>query len=145
MGFANYRTATRPLPLNSENKRTVVNLSPAPVTLLHFWATWCKPCEAELPEIQQFAIRNRDRVQLVTVAEDDGWDLVDRYMKARRLHFQVMRDDRQAYAKSMGVGTLPATLIISRSGNVVEFLEGPARWNDRELEERVLRLAATVR
>ena len=51
----------------------------------------------------------------------------------------------EAYAKSMGVGTLPATLIISRSGNVVEFLEGPAHWNDRELEERVLRLAATVR
>jgi cytochrome c biogenesis protein CcmG/thiol:disulfide interchange protein DsbE len=111
------------------------------VVLLNFWATWCAPCQVELPKFDQWQKKyGADGLQVVAVSMDDSEPPVRR--TARRLHLDlpVVMGDAKLGEKYGGVLGLPVTFLIDRKGFIVAEFKGQTDLH--VLEERVKSLLA---
>jgi thiol-disulfide isomerase/thioredoxin len=100
----------------------------APVTLVHFWATWCLPCRDEIPALQRLETDfggNRD-FAIVMVAVSDTPEQV-RTMLGDRAE-SVLFDRRGELAKRYGTDKLPETYLVV-DGQVVEKYIGQTDWD----------------
>jgi peroxiredoxin len=101
------------------------------VVFLNFWATWCKPCEEEMPSMERLHQRFKDRgLVVLAIAEDSGGAaVVAPYVKRHRLSFPVGLDPKSEVATLYGVWGVPSTFIIDRRGNRALFANGPRDWD----------------
>jgi peroxiredoxin len=100
------------------------------VVFLNFWATWCKPCEEEMPGMEQLHRRYKDRglVVLAVSADAEGAPAVTPFVKRLHLTFPVALDPKMSVASLYGVWTLQSTFIIDRDGNRAYFANGSREW-----------------
>ncbi len=117
----------------------------APVTLVHFWATWCPPCRTEAPSIGRLAddfsrYRGTFTVLMVSVADDAG--------KARSFAGaragSVLYDPSWDVAHRYGTWKLPETYLVVR-GEVVERWVGDQDWDDPATRKPIEAAIAGVR
>ena len=111
------------------------------VVLLNFWATWCAPCQVELPRFAEWQKRYGSQgLQVLAVSMDDSAAPVRR--TARRLHldFPVVMGDPKLGEKYGGVLGLPITFLIDRDGTIVAQFKGATDLG--ALEGQVKRLVA---
>lgn len=109
------------------------NLSrpPGKLLILHFWATWCPPCEEELPALLAYSreIRRNPSVELLAVSVDQSWKTVDDWLKARNAEdLPTALDPKQQTARLFGSEKFPETYVIAPSGEVLEHFKGPVDW-----------------
>ena len=106
------------------------------VVFLNFWATWCKPCEEEMPAMERLHRRFKDRGLVVLgISEDtDGASVVGPYLKKHGLTFPVGLDPKMAVAGQYGVWAVPSTFIIDKSGKRILFANGVRPWDGPEAE-----------
>ena len=99
------------------------------VLVLNFWATWCAPCVAEMPEFVKLDAHYRSKgVRVVAISADDTTDintLVTNFVREKKLVFPVYvqdTDDPQEMIDQINKdwpGTLPATFIYDKQGQLV--------------------------
>ena len=100
------------------------------VVFLNFWATWCKPCEEEMPSMERLHQRFKDKgLVVLAISEDADGAVVAPYLKKHRLSFPVGLDPKMAVAGLYGVWALPSTFIIDKRGNRALFANGPREWD----------------
>ncbi|HEV8438373.1 MAG TPA: TlpA disulfide reductase family protein [Methylomirabilota bacterium] len=101
------------------------------VVFLNFWATWCKPCEEEMPSMERLHQRFKEQgLVVVAISEDaDGASVVGPYLKKRNLTFPVGLDPKMSVAGLYGVWAIPSTFIIDKNGNRALFANGPRDWD----------------
>lgn len=90
--------------------------------LLDFWATWCKPCLAALPHLNQLQADLAPRgLQLVGINEDGqrGAAKVKPFVQTKGFQFPVLLDLNGEAQSRLGVLVLPTTLLLDRDGRVV--------------------------
>jgi thiol-disulfide isomerase/thioredoxin len=105
--------------------------------LLHFWASWCPPCRAEMPKINKWALAHPD-VQVVMVSMDSDSEDAQAFYQQQNIHGQVnMGDMRQA--SSLGIRGLPTTIIIDAKGEVSKRHTGDIHWDNEVESNEVLR------
>lgn len=93
------------------------------ITMVDFWATWCAPCRASMPRVQELWQEYLPAgVELYSVdTDDDGPDRepnVKEFLMKYRLSFPVVLDDGSA-ARAFDVSSLPTMLLLDRQGTVV--------------------------
>ncbi len=93
------------------------------VLLVNFWATWCAPCQEEIPEFIQAQEAYRDKgLVLIGIAVDQS-DRVASFSRDFGINYPVVVGDLDAFAlaEAMGnpQGSLPFTVILNRSGEMV--------------------------
>jgi peroxiredoxin len=105
------------------------------VVLVNFWATWCPPCRAELPDLIQFQEKYRERgLVLIGVSFDEKDAVVQKFYEDKKINYPVARvtaEFCQSYGALLGLtnsqlvrpdgiinATLPSTILIGRSGQV---------------------------
>jgi len=108
------------------------------VVLVNFWATWCEPCESEMPAMDRLhAALPSDEFELVAVSIDEDPEDVAAFQAKMELSFPILLDPSgrvyEAY-QTMGV---PESLLIDRDGRIVERYVGPRVWDAREYEDRI--------
>lgn len=96
-------------------------------TLLHFWATWCPPCLAELPAL--LALPERVPVDIITVALDQDWADVDRFFEGQTPPSALLGDAAEIEA-SLDIRNLPVTILILPGGQFHLRFEGSRDWSD---------------
>ena len=113
------------------------------VVLVNFWATWCEPCEREMPAMERlYAAIPREKFELVAVAIDDTSSDVQAFQDRYQLSFPILLDlDQQIYQSYQTMG-VPESLLIDRDGRIVERYVGPRAWDDAEYVERIRALIA---
>jgi peroxiredoxin len=113
------------------------------VVLLNFWATWCKPCEDEMPAMQRLhdGLAGAD-FELVAVSVDEGDDEVRAFRDRLGLRFPILRDPGKRAAGVYQSFRFPESWLIGRDGTVVARYVGPREWDDRVYVERIRRLIA---
>jgi peroxiredoxin len=101
------------------------------VVFLNFWATWCKPCELEMPSMERLHQRFKDQGLVVLAISEDagGASVVAPYLKKHKLSFPVGLDPKASVASLYGVWGVPSTFIIDRSGNRALYVNGPREWD----------------
>ena len=96
---------------------------------INFWATWCPPCRAEMPSIQQLYDRYRgnDQVAFLMVSNEEP-DVVRGFMEKGGYDFPVYIGQSRSPMKLQS-NVLPTTFIISKEGEIVLEKKGSAKWH----------------
>jgi peroxiredoxin len=104
------------------------------VVLLNFWATWCAPCNQEIPWFIKFQQSNRQRgFAVLGVAMDEGgWTAVKPYINEKRVNYPVMIGNDEVAGLFGGLHTIPLTLVIDRSGRIAAIHAGLCRRDEYE-------------
>jgi len=114
------------------------------ITLLHFWATWCGPCQGEIPSLEKlYQTLPAEQFQLFAVSEDTGEHLKEKiewFQKQIPFSFPVFVDPQGKAADAYAIFALPETIVIDRSGTIVKRFEGAQDWNDEKLVQYLLGL-----
>ncbi len=88
------------------------------VVLLNFWATWCGPCQVEIPWFIEFEQEYKSKgFEVVGVSMDeDGWKAVKPYVAEHKVNYRVLLGNDTVTQLYGGVESLPTTFIIDRDG-----------------------------
>ncbi len=93
------------------------------IVLLNFWATWCKFCDIEMPDLEKLYTENEGIVVLgVNVGEDI--DLVKEYVDEKNLSFPIVLDETTEIASDYLVSGLPTTYFIDENGMIYGVFPG---------------------
>jgi peroxiredoxin len=110
------------------------------VVLLDFWATWCSPCQIEIPWFMDLERRNKDRgfAVLGVSMDDDGWESVKPFLSQLGVNYRVVIGNEETSQLYGGVDALPTTFLIDRGGKIAAVHVGLA--NRRDFEDGVAQL-----
>lgn len=101
------------------------------VVLLNIWATWCAPCEAEMPSMQRLHDElGPDGLRVVAVSVDTGdRDKVQHWIDKRELTFTVLHDATGDIEQSYQTTGVPESFVIDRRGIIVKKIIGATEWD----------------
>ena len=100
---------------------------------LNFWATWCPPCKAEMPDIQKLyeksATEGEDAVIVLGVAapnmgQEGSEEEIAAFMEEKGYTYPVLMDTEGELFASYGIMSFPTTFMIDRDGNVFGYVSG---------------------
>jgi len=101
--------------------------------LLNFWATWCPPCRAEMPSLQQLSeIYGPEQLLVLAVNVGEGPRRIQQYLQASGLNLTVLLDQKSEMAEAWGVNAMPTTYLIDAAGRPRLRLRGEVDWTSRE-------------
>ncbi|HVX12089.1 MAG TPA: redoxin family protein [Pirellulales bacterium] len=97
------------------------------VVLVDFWATWCGPCKAELPNVKEVYEKYHDRgFEVVGISLDEESDTLTKFIKEEHLPWPILFEGGEEtsgwnhpLAKKYGVTAIPMAVLIDRQGKVV--------------------------
>lgn len=99
------------------------------VVFLNFWATWCPPCQREMPEIQKLSekYQNSEDIAILTVVMPGGQEMdaagIKKFLKEKGFTMPVIFDDGRL-SSSFQITSLPTTYMFDRDGNVYGSVVG---------------------
>ncbi|MFA7552697.1 MAG: TlpA disulfide reductase family protein [Spongiibacteraceae bacterium] len=94
--------------------------------VINYWATWCKPCITEIPELNNFAKQHADNTKLFGVDYDQSpLEQLQQNSTKLGIKFTVLRDDPSVILGYPKPNVLPTTIIINPEGKLHKTLIGP--------------------
>ncbi len=102
------------------------------VVFLNFWATWCKPCEEEIPSMERLyrSLEGRDFVILALSTDTDPPEMVKEFTDNYGVTFTVLHDRHGKIKEAYKTTGFPETFIIDQNGMVAQKIVGPRDWDD---------------
>lgn len=115
--------------LNQDDKPISLADYHGKVVFLNFWATWCSPCQREMPEIQKLSekYQNSEDIAILTVVMPGGQEMdaagIKKFLKEKGFTMPVIFDDGRL-SSSFQITSLPTTYMFDRDGNVYGSVVG---------------------
>jgi DsbE subfamily thiol:disulfide oxidoreductase len=105
------------------------------VVLVNFWATWCEPCEDELPDLQRLWEAYRDEgVMVVGIAEQPESAEVEEMTSRLGVTYPLGLDPENLVAFEYGITGVPETFLVDAEGHVTYFHIGPVTFEELQGE-----------
>ncbi len=114
------------------------------ITVISFWATWCSPCKKELDAIKDYYPdwKKDYDMELVAVSVDDTRTAakIPAMVKEKGWEYRILHDSNKEFQQTANVASVPHTLLLDASGNIVYEHVGYAPGDELELEEKIKEL-----
>src|SRR5713226_8520417 len=95
------------------------------VVLLNFWATWCGPCRAEIPDLIALQQKYKDQLQIIGLTvDDDDVAFVKQVVARTRINYPVAMTTPEVRVQYGGVAALPTSFVLDTQGRIVQKHEG---------------------
>ncbi len=96
------------------------------VVLINFWATWCPPCRAEMPDLVRLQREHgKDGLQIIGVTyPPERKTRVRRFAMSLKVNYPIVLGTRELKARFSSDETLPLTVVINRDGKVSDLISG---------------------
>lgn len=113
--------------------------------IISFWATWCKPCIAELNTISEDYDDWVDEtgVKLVAVSIDDARSTgrVEPYVNQQGWDYEILLDPNGDFKRAMNVNNVPHTFLVDGNGKIVWDHNNYAAGDEKELLEELKKIS----
>lgn len=104
--------------------------------LLNFWASWCPPCRAEMPTLQQVAdFYGADKLLVLAINFKEPAARALKFATATGLTLPVLLDTDGRVARQWGVSVFPTTLMLDHQGQPRQRVRGEVDWSGRSAEK----------
>ncbi len=100
--------------------------------LLNFWASWCPPCQAEMPLLEEYHQRYSPYLVILAVNDDEKADEVTTFVHEMSLTFPVLLDVQEEVARMYGITALPTSFFIDGEGVVQSVWVGMLMREDMD-------------
>lgn len=131
-------SATERLPIDlmtTTNERYILAEQEQQLTVANFFATWCPPCQAEMPHLQRFAENLPNGVELIGINltdRDNGPEVLQHFMEKYKVTYPILLDERDDFGQAFRILAIPTTVLLDAEGQELERIVGP-------VSEQVLR------
>ncbi|WP_179339424.1 TlpA family protein disulfide reductase [Winogradskyella ludwigii] len=105
------------------------------VVLINFWATWCPPCIAEMPSLQELYNDYNDKVIFLFVTNED-FETVNTFKLKKAFNFDVYQPI-SAPPEVLTTRSIPKTFIIDKRGAIVVEESGAVNWNSETVRNQL--------
>jgi len=104
--------------------------------ILHFWATWCPPCRAELPELALWRSSHPD-VLIIPISLDENPHAAAQFLKKHKFDLSANRGtNRQAI--QLGVRGLPSSFLVNENSEITRRFLGAQAWRNPVFSREIL-------
>lgn len=87
--------------------------------IINFWATWCPPCQAEIPDLAAFYAAHRETVDFYAVNLQEEAPAVQKFLTERQAELPVVLDAKGKASTLYGVRAIPTTVVVNAEGTVI--------------------------
>lgn len=112
------------------------------ITVVHFWATWCVPCQKELPGLMEL-VKDQDMKNIrFLVLSKEKPDDIKKYIEQQQMdptHFYTY----DAQYSDVSIAGVPMTYIIDRQGRVLVTMKGRIDWSEPTIKTYLFNLDPT--
>jgi thiol-disulfide isomerase/thioredoxin len=115
------------------------------VVFINFWATWCPPCRAEIPDLEKLSEKMKHvPFEILAVSSDESWAEINRFLGGRKTRMLVGLDpDKQSIARLYGTEKLPETYVVDRQGYLRLRFVNTQPWTDSRIHRYLEWLGTT--
>lgn len=104
------------------------------VVFINFWATWCPPCIAELPDIQKLYSKYGNAVYFLLITNEDK-AVIDNFIQTKKYNLPIYYHVSGQIPDELFSKSIPATFVVSKSGRIVIDKRGAAKWNGDKIHQ----------
>jgi len=112
--------------VNTINNGTItLSQSSGKVIILNFWATWCPPCRAEIPDFIALYNKYKDKgVAIIGLSVDKREETVKKFIEENGINYPIGMGNEEIVHNYGGISGIPTSFIIDREGNIKEKFIG---------------------
>lgn len=117
--------------LNNQNQTISLSSLEGKVVFINFWATWCAPCLAEMPNVNELYHQFKDNTHIVfiTVEMDGNKEGAQKLFTNKQWNLPLYYP-QSSLPEQLYTGSLPTTVVIDKTGNIVFKKEGFAQYHN---------------
>ncbi len=106
--------------------------------LMNFWASWCEPCRAEMPSLQQLAdLYGPEKLLVLAINFKEAPARAIRFAQSTGVTLPVLLDGDGSLARQWGVKVFPTTLLVDSRGKPRSRVQGEVDWTGKAAEKLV--------
>lgn len=108
------------------------------VILIDFWATWCGPCRAVIPEMNEWKKKFGSDLTIIGVSDEPA-ETVKTFMQKTPMDYFVTVDSTKVMSKRLGVKGIPHVVVLSQDG-IVRYQGFPLQAEDKLTTEKLAQI-----
>ncbi|OUM87441.1 MAG: hypothetical protein BAA01_12575 [Bacillus thermozeamaize] len=120
--------------VSTEGKTVTLKQLQGKPLLLNFWASWCGPCQIEMPDLVEAEKRFGNQVQFVGInlTKQDSREDAERFIQQYRVTYLNLFDDKGKAAKDYQITGIPTSFVLDETGQITYRKQGPMSLKEIE-------------